>query len=193
MGDIKLTPTEATTNDSIYLIIDVSTPNQGHFLGYEIIETDTLTTVRACYYDGLLTATQTYHDTLNLGVQNAGTFKVEFIAWTSSDPENCNYSQSQSTNLEVEVENTNSTFTPIMSSISIFPNPVKKGQLKIEAKDDIEAIQFFNQLGVLVFEKNNIQSSELFLNVSHFPKGVYFLKGRMSSGFIFSKKIIIKG
>ena len=192
LGDIKLAPTAATTNDSIYLIIDVSTPNQGHFLGYEITETDSLTTVNACYYSGLLTAIQTYHDTLNLGVQDAGTFKVKFVAWQSLTPDTCDYSENNSIDLEVEIENVNSTVTPTVPTISVFPNPVKTGQLRVKAKDNFEAIQFYNQLGILVFQKNKLQTNELYLNVSHFPQGVYFLKGTMSSGFVFSKKIILE-
>lgn len=190
ISNVELSPSNPTSTDSIYLITHVATPNQGTFLGYTITETDTLTTVEACYYNGLLTAIQDYRDTLNLGVHPAGMLKVKFIGWTSNNDSNCTYSQSQEGFAEVEVEGSNSVITPIPNSISIFPNPISHEQLTISSKIDLDHVQIFNQLGVLVFEKNNIQSHPISLDIAHLARGVYFLKIKSHSNSIFSHKII---
>lgn len=187
---VELSPTVATTSDDISLIIQVTTPSQGNFIGYEITETDTLTTVEACYYNGFLAALQTYNDTLNLGTQNAGTFKVKFIAWISSNDTVCNYGQNQFVEREIEIEGFNSVSSPQASSISIFPNPIENNKITISAKKEISKIQIYNQVGRLVFEKNNIQNSNVTLELSHLEKGIYFLKSELDSDIFFTEKII---
>lgn len=190
IDNVELSPSVATDVDDISLIIQVTTPSQGNFIGYEITETDTLTTVEACYYNGFLAALQTYNDTLNLGPRNAGTFKVKFIAWISSSDTICNYGQNQFVEREIEIEGTNSLFEPQASSISVFPNPIENNTITVSSKKDISKIQIYTQVGILVLEKNNIQNNNLTLELNHLEKGIYFLKSELDSGLFFTEKII---
>ena len=190
IDNVELSPTAATDVDDVLLILQVTTPSLGNFIGYEITETDTLTTVEACYYNGFLAALQTYNDTLNLGPQNAGTFKVKFIAWISSDDAICNYGQSQFVDREIEIEGTNSVSSIQASSFSVFPNPIENNKITVSAKKNISKIQIYNQVGILVLEKNNIQNNNLTLELSHLETGIYFLKSELESGVFFTKKII---
>jgi hypothetical protein len=61
------------------------------------------------------------------------------------------------------------------SNFKLYPNPVSE-VLSIESKtDEPTDIQIFNSLGVLVFTQTSNASSEINLNLSSFPKGVYIV------------------
>ena len=188
---VELQPNMPTLTDSIFLKIKLATPGLGNFLGYNIIETDTLTTVEACYYSGPLTALQDYEDSINLGVRDVGTFKVKFIAWISSNDTICDFIQNQSMELEVNVEGTNSIFSIIKTSkVDIFPNPVQNEILTISSEKDFETIQIFNQQGILISEHHHHLGKIKFLDVKHLHRGVYFIKGISDSKIVFYKKLL---
>lgn len=192
LDNAELSPTTATSLDSIYLITQVTTPALGNFIGYTITKTDTLTTVDACYYSGVLAALQTYNDTFNLGVNDTGMLNVKFVAWISGNDTTCTFSQNQTIDLQMEIEGSNSIeqIAPTLSSVNIFPNPIQDGQLSLSAKNDFDKIKIYNQLGRLILEKNNIQKNQMTLDLKHLSSGVYFINGELNDGQIFSQKFI---
>jgi hypothetical protein len=72
--------------------------------------------------------------------------------------------------------------------LQIYPNPTS-GQLKIiNGELKIESIQIFNVVGELVFTASESQlSSEMALNISHFPAGIYFVKIYTETGEVIKK------
>ena len=189
LNHAELTPNPASTIDSIFLITQVATPNLGKFLGYEITETDTLTTVEGCYYSGLLTAIEVYDDTLNLGVRPNGIFKVNFIAHQSSNDSMCNIMSSKNIALSINVEGGNSTKELEINAVRVFPNPFKN-RVVISSDDHLTDLRLYNQLGVLVLEKNNISTHQIELYLEELPEGIYYMQGSSKEGNMFSKKLI---
>jgi hypothetical protein len=67
----------------------------------------------------------------------------------------------------------------------IYPNPVKNNlQVFINSNNNLEKIIIYNQLG-----KKITSTSSTLLNISKYPKGIYFIKIITNKGFI-TKKII---
>ncbi len=189
LENVELTPTPATTTDSIFLITKVATPALGNFIGYVITETDTLTTVEGCYYSGLLTAIQVYEDTLNLGVRPNGNFRVNFVAHQSSNDTICNIMQSKNLEVSVNVEGSNQTKELEINTINVFPNPFNN-RIAIASDKDLKKLLLYNQLGILVLEKNNISTNQIELSLEHLPLGIYYLQGNFINENIFLEKII---
>jgi len=59
--------------------------------------------------------------------------------------------------------------------ISIYPNPVSD-ILTVETKETINGIKIFNNLGALLFQKNNIFSNILTADLSFLSSGIYFVE-----------------
>lgn len=74
---------------------------------------------------------------------------------------------------------------PVLSSFSVFPNPVNS-ILKIKSPLKVEKIELFNVQGALVDKKSN----QNFLNVEKLNTGIYFLKVYTENSIVV-KKIII--
>jgi hypothetical protein len=82
---------------------------------------------------------------------------------------------------------------PILSS-KIFPNP-SDGKITIELEGKLEnqaiKIELINSAGQIVFSKDNITEMVLDINISHLPKGIYFLKGTFGNKSV-SDRIILE-
>jgi len=81
---------------------------------------------------------------------------------------------------------------PPLLYIKVFPNPTE-GKITIEFDGKIERnikIEFINSSGQNVFSKDNITEKTLNIDISHLPKGIYFLKGTFGDKSV-SDKIIL--
>jgi len=81
---------------------------------------------------------------------------------------------------------------PPLLYTKISPNPTE-GKITIEFNGKIERnikIEFINSTGQIVFSKDNITEKSLNIDISHFPKGIYFLKGTFGDKSV-SDKIIL--
>ncbi|MEM6965573.1 MAG: T9SS type A sorting domain-containing protein [Bacteroidota bacterium] len=181
LDNAELTPTNPTQLDSVYLITKVTTPNQGKYLGYTITETDSLLLVEACYYNGLLTALQTYNDTINLGLHPAGELKVKFVAWTSSSDTTCTFVQNQSTESSVMVEASNAVEAPFGQSLAVFPNPSADiFYIELEGyRGDLE-LEICSPVGQLLQTINLKNNQDDFIqrsfDLKDYSSGMYLLK-----------------
>lgn len=72
--------------------------------------------------------------------------------------------------------------------INVFPNPANNN-ITVEATDKISAIDMFNALGESVFHSNHENVESVFLDISNFSNGIYFLKITTQQG-VFAKKYI---
>jgi len=126
LDNFEIVPANPTSNDTIYLISDVTTPNLGAYLGYELTGNDSLIVVEACYYWGLLTALQTFKDTINLGVKEAGTYNLHYIAYQSYSPYDCSPIIGENSHaFDFDVTTINSVFTTYDTfDVNYHPNPV---------------------------------------------------------------------
>ena len=131
INNIEIIPANPTTTDNVKIVTTVTTPNQGMFIHSSHSLNGNTINVEACYYSGLLTATQTFYDTLNIGVLSAGSYTVDFVAYQASDTI-CNYTDSMTTNSNFIVTEETNTITPISNNIGcIYPNP-SNGTFKID-------------------------------------------------------------
>lgn len=74
--------------------------------------------------------------------------------------------------------------------ISIYPNPTKMG-LKIISPSKVEAVEIYNLIGEIVLTQGSgiINENNNYIDLSKFPKGIYFMNLKTSNGII-TKKII---
>ena len=74
--------------------------------------------------------------------------------------------------------------TPLdKNAISIYPNPVKNGQLNVSGKnlDKVKSAQIFDFTGKLVQKENEPFKNSSKINLKNLPKGVYILKADNST------------
>ena len=191
LESLELQPSMPTTADSIFLNVKLATPGLGQFLSYEVEETDTLTTINACYSSGPLAAIQNYDQTFNLGVRESGLFKVKFVGWISTSDTICTFIQNQSMDLEINVEGINSIYEiGDFSKTEIFPNPVHADEVTISSDKEFDTIQIYDGIGKLVTKHLQNPNRSTQLKINHLPHGVYIVKGMLDSNVVFSEKLI---
>ena len=143
------------------------------------------------YFSGFLTAIETYDQTFNLGVREAGMFKVRFVGWISSNDTICDFVQSQSMDLEINVEGTNSIEIINQSfEAKIFPNPNHINEVNIFSEKELDTILIFDGLGRLITRHFQNPNQVAKVKIDHLPEGVYFVKGLLNSEVVFVEKMI---
>src|SRR5687767_2504489 len=100
---IEVHPSSPNSNDPITIVYTVTTPNMGAYLGAtHTIDGDT-EIVNACYYMGMLTALQTFVDSITIAPLPEGLHFVRLHASISSDMVECIPTQSQSSVISFSV------------------------------------------------------------------------------------------
>jgi hypothetical protein len=99
----SIIPANPNAGDSVFFAYQVTNPSQGNSLGCSVIPSGNRFDISCCFYNGMLPATQTYTDTLFLGVLGQGQFQVFFLAFASSDDINCIPFQSNADTLDFTV------------------------------------------------------------------------------------------
>lgn len=190
LDNFEIVPANPTSNDTIYLISDVTTPNLGAYLGYELTSYDSLIFVQACYHWGLLTALQNFKDTINLGIKEAGTYNLQYTAYQSDSPYGCSPIIGENSHtFSFEVTTINSVFTAYDTfDVNYHPNPVLD-KVNIVSGQMIEHIALFDSQGKLVISDmvNELQHT---LDMANIPTGVYFLKVRNKNNKVHIKKLV---
>ena len=69
------------------------------------------------------------------------------------------------------------------NAITIYPNPVKNGQLNVSGKnlDKVKTVQIFDFTGKIVQKENDPFKNSSKINLKNLPKGVYILKADNST------------
>ncbi len=77
------------------------------------------------------------------------------------------------------------------SILSVYPNPTQ-GEVLVDLKEIEQArVQITNLKGIIVYDSEPAGNNTQLINLSEFPKGIYFLKILTPKG-IFSKKLILQ-
>ena len=187
---IEIIPVSPTTTNNIYVVTNVTTPNMGSYLGYTIIDGGSTIRIEACYFSGMLTALQTYTDTIDLGIKPAGTYDVEFVAYLSTNDLTCDYLDSNKVTSSFSVVDLSGLDESKQTSFGVYPNPVINGIIDIAKNNSSESMRYLltNSLGQIISE--GILTDNTSIDVSNFS-GVFYLSVFTSSG-IETKKILIQ-
>jgi hypothetical protein len=122
---------------------------------------------------------------------NSNSFAVEIADMDNdgdSDIVYSSYTGNKVAWLENKIDETlsNNSFTFSESSILVYPNPTE-GFLKINSTEKINHILIYDTLGKVVYQK---KSNEL--DLSHLPKGLYFVQINTENNNILTRKILKK-
>ncbi len=101
--------------------------------------------------------------------------------------------EQDSGNIVINEQVSTSIDNPPLLYTKIYPNPTN-GKITIEFVGKIDRnikIELINSNGQTVFSKDNIIEKKLDINISHLPKGIYYLVGTFNEKAI-SEKIILK-
>lgn len=181
IDSIRILPHNPTINDTVRIVTITTTPNQGHQIYYYHHQVERTFNIIGCFYNGFLTAIQTYHDTTIVGQLSPGIYTVNYKGFISPEPENCLKTDSQSVSTTfivdqpVEVERQNS----MNDSFAVYPNPTK-GNIYVEGDfSDDPSLQWelFDIQGKIVASgsiKNKL-SSKSKIDISTTKPGAYIL------------------
>jgi hypothetical protein len=190
LGDNKIFPENPTSSDTIFLITDVGTPNQGEYLGYEILDYDSTILVKACYYDGWATSPSSFEDTISLGTKENGNYTVNFKAITSAYQDTCYATDSNSTELTFSVggaegiNDFNNTFTA-----TVYPNP-SSNQVLVNSEKTVYRARLYNAFGNTVLEENIEAKKSFNLDTSSIVSGSYYLELTDKTGNTTTHKVM---
>lgn len=189
VGPIELYPSSASISDSVYLNTSVTTPNSGSYLGYEIIVDGTTIRVEACYFSGIITMPEFYSEIINLGVHEAGTYNVVFVAYQSDNDESCNRLDSNEVTGSFTVTENLTLEQETKPTFQVYPNPANAGLIYVTtAKNEGFTYQLTNTLGQIIRTGINNNSNEIDV---HGLKGIYFLSVISAQGSS-TKQVIIE-
>jgi len=74
----------------------------------------------------------------------------------------------------------------------LFPNPVTNNNFTIKATDFISSVEIYDVLGNIIFQRiTNNQRGDLYVELDHASKGIYFVKVRLHDNNIVTKKISV--
>lgn len=189
MKDFKIIPQNPTSTDSIYLITNVSTPNQGNYLGYTLRDEGSTIYIEGCYYSGLLTAIDDFVDTINLGVKPSGSFQINYKAFISSSSTTCTPIDSNSVTIPFSVSTLATKKKDINQVYHFYPTPTN-GTIYVEEAKNITSITLVDLQGKTLLIETNQEKENMKLDLTELNNGMYHLKVHMNDGTIYSEKII---
>lgn len=172
---VELIPVSPFDTDSVYVVTNVTTPNAGSYLGYDIIDLGSTIRIEACYYSGMLTVLQTYTDTINLGLLNGGNYAIEFVAYQSSSDVNCVPTDSNTVSSTVTVISTlDNEVLEKVETFNVYPTAVNNGILMIQNVDVLEVpYRIINVVGQVVLQGQ--ASAEGVIDVSALNRGLFYV------------------
>ncbi len=178
LNDFEILPANPTSNDTLYLISDVTTPNLGWYLGHELMSNDTAIVVEACFYWTPATALQDFRDTINLGVKEPGIYNLQYIAYQSDSSSVCYPIGGNSHAFDFEVTVIDPIFPAYESfDINYYPNPVVD-KVDIVSHQMIDRIELFDSQGKLVLSEYKVDKLQHTIDLTNMPSGMYFLRLR---------------
>jgi hypothetical protein len=172
VNGIEVIPSTPSSSDIVKIATTVTTPNQGSFIYSSHSVSGNTIDIEACYYSGLLTATQTFYDTLEIGVLSPGTYTVDFTAYQASDTI-CNYTDTMTTTSSFVVIESTGGLNPISNQLGkIYPNP-SSGFFRIELPNELNVthVRVHSLSGKIVHQ--GVFQEEMNLNLD---SGTYFIE-----------------
>lgn len=192
IGDITIIPTNPTTNDSVKIVTRTITPSQGSRISYSYTQQSDTFNLVGCFWQGMLTATKTFFDTTNVGVLKAGTYYINYTAYSSTSDTSCLVIDTNSTkkvfivSTPIGLENLND------GGISIYPNPFSRQTIiRTETSFHNATLMVGNFFGEVVVQIENINGDEIFFNRDNLASGLYLVQLVQDNKIMTTKKLII--
>ncbi|HZF99392.1 MAG TPA: T9SS type A sorting domain-containing protein [Chitinophagales bacterium] len=189
---VEIFPEMATDEDSVYVVTTVTTPNLGAYLGETHTVIGDTILIDACYYSGMLTALQTYVDTINVGLLAPGTYVVRFIARISSDANQCvPTGQMQDSVLAPFTVTVTNALQPVHQGVvKLYPNPASD-RIHISLGGSHEIVSVMNALGATARPRLVLAAGDMAtLDVSDLPDGIYTVSLRDESGALIHRSFV---
>lgn len=176
IGNIQIIPASPTPSDSVTIVVQFTTPNQGTRLGKTHAINGTNIELESCYFLGFLTVPTVFVDSFHIGTLPTGNYTLNVTGYASLDQNTCDYLEDTtntqlsfvvSANAGIGDYNKNQTFF-------IYPNPSISQELYIESTEAYDQILFVNQLGQTSKRiTNNTESTTQKIMVDDLPSGIY--------------------
>ena len=186
---ITILPENPTTTDTIRIVTSTTTPNLGNEVSYSFNQQADTFNLIGCFYNGFLTALQTYIDTTNIGTLPAGTYYVYYTAKLSDSQTECSMIDSNSMTASFEVSTGTGVSQPNAFSEKIYyPNPTS--DLLMIAIDGMKTIYISNLNGQVMKE---IQTEAKTISLAELPSGNYIIRVYNTNNELLSTANIIRG
>jgi hypothetical protein len=179
---IEILPQNPSTNDEVFLATHVATGNLGQYLGSIVDVTSNTVTVESCYFEGWLTQTQEYYDTISIGFLSSGNFNLSYTGYISSDYINCDYQQSNNQDTSFFVEQYVSLDEIDNDKVMIYPNPTKTGDIYVTSQSSIESINIVDLQGNHLPIDYILMDDKYLVKFDNFSEGIYLLTVSFASG-----------
>lgn len=121
---------------------------------------------------------------------NSG-FYAESGSTFTAEIEPCTASSSSSKQAKAKQSTTELVSKALENSLSVYPNPTTD-VLNIACKELLNDITIYDITGKQIHAIKNINTKEAFVDMSRFNSGIYFLKIKMKTGEISTRKVIKK-
>jgi hypothetical protein len=187
IDSIEVIPASPTTTDNIKIVTTVTTASLGQFIYSTHAVNGNNIQINACYFTGMLPATQTYYDTLVIGTLPAGNYNVDLTAYNAYDTI-CSYADSTTSMVNFTVtEPTNSILNPTMEIGQLYPNPTT-GSFTIRLPEGIKATDICIRTisGRIVHE--GVFTKEMSVN---FDSGMYLIEFRQNESILGYHRLLI--
>jgi hypothetical protein len=183
-------PQNPSSNSIIKVLTKVTTANQGI-----VVDNNTHTInglqikIKGCYWQGMLTATQAYIDTLIIGQLLPGNYQVIQKAYLSTTQQHCSIIDSNQVSFTFNV----SQFTGLAEELKneafyFYPNPCLNSLNFSLFSPDIEF--FIYSYNAVLCKKGNLINKSI--NVSDLPNGIYFISIQDKDKNIFQTQKFLK-
>jgi hypothetical protein len=177
IDEIKIIPSFPTEGEDIYLVTQVTLPEDGMLISADVNAADSIV-ITQCYAWCCLFSTPTIYDTIFLGTLNEGTYPINLFMNKSDSQTICeNEVLEFDTLIWLNVDKINGLATSAEKSLFLIPNPSK----------DMNFIHFNDANNVNIYLKDmsgsvllsqhiekTINGQLVPFNLSDIPTGIYF-------------------
>lgn len=140
INGVTILPANPAATDTVRVVMNVTTPSQGSFIGATHSTSGMQINVSACYYSGMLPALQNYVDTLTLGVLPVGTYTLHFTALQSANASYCQPVDSTqiSTGFTVGGSQTPPPCCIVIEDLQLIPSNVVADTQEVQLRAEIQ-------------------------------------------------------
>lgn len=164
-------PQNPTPADFIKIVTKVTTPNQGIVVDINKIVAGQQMTLNACYWQGMLPATQTFIDTFMIGQLQPGSYQILHKVYLSANQQWCNKTDSNSVMIYLMMPVT-SGINEIRreNTLAVYPNPASE-RIFLPFYTGNKSVSVFSPTGALLLKKE--VHGDTGLDISDLPQGLY--------------------
>ncbi|MCS6991671.1 MAG: hypothetical protein NZL95_07395 [Chitinophagales bacterium] len=175
INGIYVLPSNPTTADDIKIVTHTTTPNLGSKIYYSVSQTSNAFNISACFWEGILTMLKDFYDTTHVGMLPAGTYIINYLAFSSTSPDSCQFSDYNIQTQYFTVTTATGMGSFLSAHASVHYN-LEHAQLMVHF-DHIEKfnIDLFTLVGQHI-ESRAVTAQEFILDLSALPRGSYLFR-----------------